>query len=298
MVAKVYEPMLELPEEGLPADRRLLWRLAHFLLFLAAGLVIFNLDSSYIDLFPTNNSTAFKIIVPAGFLGVALLCRRSRQARAYWPLAYACFVASAAILFAWLLIDLDDWLLARLGLALGSDAGMAVSKVAEVVLMVVPILLLSRVAGWDLGSLYLRRGRLAFGLVAGGLILMNYAVTALAVAGNTTGHLERLLPALPWMVLFAFANGFMEELWFRGLFLGRLAPFLGDNGALLLTSVVFTVAHAGALYLADAMVWLFLLLLFPLAVGFGWLMQQSRAIWGSTIFHGAADLFWFIIFGF
>lgn len=81
-------------------------------------------------------------------------------------------------------------------------------------------------------------------------------------------------------------------------FLGRLAPFLGDNGALLLTSIVFVSAHAGALYLSDAMVGFFLLILFPLAIGFGWLMQQSRAIWGSTIFHAAADLFWFTIFGF
>lgn len=90
----------------------------------------------------------------------------------------------------------------------------------------------------------------------------------------------------------------MEELWFRGLFLGRLVPFLGDNGALLLTSLVFTGAHVGVLNLSDALIGLFLLLIFPLAMGFGWLMQQSRALWGPTTFHAAADLFWFIIFGF
>lgn len=273
-------------------------RLAHFLLYLAAGFLVFFFDSSYLRLFPTNDSTLFKVIVPALFLATAFLCRRSPGARAYWPVAYAFFVASAAFLVAWLLRGLGDWALVRLGLASDSEAGMAVLKLVEVALVVAPILILSRLAGWDLGSLYLRRGRLAFGLIAGSLVLVNYAVTALAVASNTTGHLERVLPALPWMLLFSFSNAFMEELWFRGLFLGRLAPFLGDNGALVLTSIVFVAAHAGALYLSDAMVGLFLLIIFPLAIGFGWLMQQTRALWGSTIFHAAADLSWFIIFGF
>lgn len=272
--------------------------LALFLLFLGAGFVVFVLDSSYIRLFPTNESTAFKALVPTVFLGAALLFRRNARTRAYWQVTYAFFVAAAAFLVAWLFENVDGWLLTSLRLAPESAAGLALEKVTEVVLVVTPILLLSRLVGWDLGSLYIRRGRLAFGLTVGFLVLMNFGATALAVAANTTGHMERLLAELPWMLLFAFSNAFMEELWFRGLFLGRMTPLIGDGGALLATSLVFTASHMGALYLSDALLVLFLVLLFPLALGFGWLMQQSRAIWGSTIFHGAADLFWFIIFGF
>lgn len=47
---------------------------------------------------------------------------------------------------------------------------------------------------------------------------------------------------------FSLINAFMEEIWFRGLFLRRLEPALGAAGALLLTTLAFGTSHLFATY--------------------------------------------------
>jgi membrane protease YdiL (CAAX protease family) len=82
----------------------------------------------------------------------------------------------------------------------------------------------------------------------------------------------------------------MEELWFRGIFLKKFEPFLGSVLSLVLTSVVFTLAHIGATYADGFGLLRFLALLFPLSLAWGYVMQKTDSIWGSVLFHAGADL--------
>jgi membrane protease YdiL (CAAX protease family) len=103
---------------------------------------------------------------------------------------------------------------------------------------------------------------------------------------------------LPWWLMFSLANGFMEELWFRGLFLQRLQPIIGAGGAVWMTSIWFGITHVFALYVSGIGALVFVILVFTLGIAFALLMQKTKNIWGATLFHAASDFHWFIAFGF
>ena len=100
--------------------------------------------------------------------------------------------------------------------------------------------------------------------------------------------MERIIPWLPWILIFVLANGAMEEVLFRGLFLGRLEPFFGRFGANIMVAVVFTLIHGAVTYTVDN--YFFLAVLFPLALAWGYIMQRTDSIWGSILFHAGMDI--------
>jgi len=99
---------------------------------------------------------------------------------------------------------------------------------------------------------------------------------------------RRLLGWAPWILTFVLANGFSEELMFRGLFLKKFEPLLGAPLAHVLIGFVFAVGHAGVTYTADILV--FVAITFVFALIWGYLMQKTGAVWGSALFHAGADL--------
>src|SRR5205823_9128599 len=78
------------------------------------------------------------------------------------------------------------------------------------------------------------------------------------------------------------ANGFMEELIARGLFLKKFQPFLGTFLSNLVTAIVFSIAHVGVTYSSDLLTFLVVLFVFALLAGF--LMQKTDALWGFGTF--------------
>ena len=82
----------------------------------------------------------------------------------------------------------------------------------------------------------------------------------------------------PWIVFFVVSNGFMEELVFRGLFLGRYEPLIGKWLTVLSTALAFTLAHMQVTYAPD--LWCFLLVLLGLSIAWGWLMQKTEQFVG------------------
>ena len=130
-------------------------RLALFLIFLACGILVFPLASNYYSLFPTNASTLYKTAVPVLFLGAGLLLRHNERLHDYWRIAYAFFVASTANLLVWLV---GTWLFRLVDAPADPLAEMAVNKLSEATVIIVTILVLTRLAGWKLGDLYIRRG--------------------------------------------------------------------------------------------------------------------------------------------
>ena len=175
-----------------------------------------------------------------------------------------------------------------------TNQGLAIGKLYDALLVVIPIIVLIKISGADLGSLFLKKGNLKWGLGIGALVLFNFLTSALIFYGPGYSP-AKLGSAIAWGAVFAFSNGFLEELWFRGLFLKRLVPLIGVAGAVLLTSVWFASIHVLAVsYLPSTVIPIFLINTFTLGLACGILMLKTDSIWGAVMVHGAADLFLFI----
>ena len=226
-------------------------------------------------------------------LGAALLARRSDAGRQYWQLLYAFFAGGAAVLLSTLF---GERLIEALPVIPVSSAWIAFAKASEGLWRVAAILLLMAAGGIDPRSLYLARGRLGLGLAIGVAGFVVCAALAFFPLLSQAGGWEKLVSLAPWILLFVLANGFAEELLFRGLFLKQYEVFLGKGLSNLLAASVFTLLHVRVTYVSELAV--FLLVLFPLALLWGWLMQKTGSIWGSALFHAGADcLLIFGIFG-
>ena len=181
-----------------------------------------------------------------------------------------------------------DWGLFLFGLTTKTPAGIAVAKFSQASVIVVALLVTVRLSGEKLGSLNLRKGRLLFGLSVGLIAAAICLLLTLQQPGIRSLGASPLLSLTPWILLFIISNAFMEELLFRGLFLGRYEALVGGWPAILSTALAFTLAHMQGRYAPDIIV--FMMVLLGLSIAWGWLMRKSNSLWGSVVFHAGADL--------
>jgi membrane protease YdiL (CAAX protease family) len=260
-------------------------------LFLACGLLVFVVFSHYYPVFSGLTDIAGRVAVALVFLVAALLSRRSARFRQYWRAWFAFFTACVAISLDYYL-GLSRWLLPALRIAADSPAGWAIDKLESSGLSILVVLLLTLASGENLASLYLRRGNLRLGLIVGlGVFVVVIASAIPVTEGFFNGQnlsWRRILPWAPWVLIFCLANALNEELLFRGLFFGRLQPFLGRFAVNLLIAIPFTLMHTGVEYTANLLI--FVGMLFPLSLAWGWLLQKTDSLWGSVLFHAAMDI--------
>jgi membrane protease YdiL (CAAX protease family) len=260
-------------------------------LFLACSLLVFVVFSHYYPMFSGWIDVAGRIVVASILLVAALLSRRSERTRPYWRVWFALATACIAISVDYYL-GLSKWLLPALRIAADSPAGWAIDKLESSALSILVVLLLTLACGDGLRSLYLRRGKLRLGLAVG---LIAFVVVIASAIPVTEGFFNgqnlswgRMLPWTPWVLIFVIANALNEELLFRGLFFGRLEPFLGRFATNLVIAIPFTLMHTGVEYTASLLV--FIGMLFPLSLAWGWLLQKTDSLWGSVLFHAAMDI--------
>ena len=273
-----------------------LQRTGLFLLFLVCGFAIFVFGSNYFEIFPTNRNLTYNLVLSVLFLVVALWLKRTKHWNRYWRIAFGFFIASIAFPVTSLLSRGSAVVLGWFNVTVATPQGIAIAKVYEMFLVVIPILLLTKLSGADLGSIYLKRGNWKPSLGIGALLFFNFALSALLFFSDRYSSMDILGSVIVWGLVFSFANGFMEELWLRGIFLKQFEPLLGVGGSVLLTSIVFAAMHAGVVYLTPAAVPFLLAYALTLGIGCGILMMKTGNIWGAMLIHAAADLFGLIAF--
>ena len=216
------------------------------------------------------------------------LARNKPRFQKYWQVLFGLFTLITASSLDYIF---GIYLIKQLGITDVTPAGWAIQKMNEFVVVVGTVLILNKLGGLDLKSLYIQRGNIRLGLIIG------LSTFLLAVAGsipmatlfnaqNLT--VARILPWVPWILIFVLANATMEEVLFRGLFLKKLAPFFGKFTANLLVATIFTLIHGFTSYSADNLI--FVAILFPLALAWGWVMQKTEGVWGSILFHAGMDI--------
>jgi membrane protease YdiL (CAAX protease family) len=272
----------------------LLKRAGWFLVFFICESAVFIFGSNYFDVFPTNHHLTYNLATCAVFLVSALVLKRSERWNRYWLVAFAFFVASLAFPSTLLTIDWINNLMVRFSLTPDTTSGIAVGKVVEVILVVVPILVLTRLSGSDMGSVFLRRGNLKLGLGVGTLVFFFLVPASFMFAAQRFTSVDTLVSAVLWGLVFSFANSLMEELWIRGIFLKRFKPLIGSHRSIWLTAMIFALMHGFAFYFEPAALVFYVLNTLALGLACGYLMMKTDSIWGAVLIHAASDFFLFI----
>lgn len=237
---------------------------------------------------PVNNYL-WRLGVSVILLVLALLARRSKRFEKFWQLLFAMFILSTALLLDWVF---GKFLYNSLHLSDAEPIGWMYEKLHEVVLIVCVIIVFNKLAGNSLGSIYIQKGNLKLGLLIGGIAFLVLVAGSIPMAellfkGNGL-TVARVLSWAPWVLIIVLANSTLEELLFRGLFLRKLEPFFGKFLSNFLIALVFTVLHKGSTYTSSE--YIFLVILTPLALVLGWVMQKTDSVWGSILFHAGMDI--------
>ena len=252
-------------------------------LFLVVGGLIGG--SAYVAFLPAQLRVILRVAMPIITLVIWLILVRSDQSQEYRELAAAFFAVSLGLLIAHFIGNLP---LQYLNLSPATIKGMAVAKFSDTLPIILSILILHFSLGGKAEGLFLKPGGTKVGLVSSivGVAIM-LAIAALQALGLGLDW-ARLSSALPWILVFVFSNAFLEELWFRGLFLKKLEPLTGQLAAILLTSLVFGFVHISSTYVIDILK--FVGVTFGLGVLWSWLMYKSNSIWPAVLIHAAADV--------
>ncbi len=259
-------------------------RLGLFVLLTICGFLIFALTMTFVPLLPVwaNYTVRAGLLIIFGTLWWVV--RDKHLVNRFRPVFFAYFTAVFSPSLGFFLADPA---LKLLGLTTQTPVGIAMAKFLQASLIVIGILTVTKLCGEDLASLYIRKGRLQLGLSVGFISAAACLVLSLLQPAVRALGTARLMSLAPWVLLFVVCNAFMEELLFRGLFLGRYEPLMGKWLAILSTGLAFTLAHMQVTYTHG--MWGFLLVTFGFAIAWGWLMQKTGSLWGSVLFHAGAD---------
>jgi membrane protease YdiL (CAAX protease family) len=255
-----------------------------FLLLLVVGLLVYSVGG-YLASIPQGARTVVKTTLPLLLLLAVWACGRVERFRPWRPTALAFFAASCGFLLAWVL---SPHLLGLFGITPDRLPGIALTKLSESVLVAAGVLVAAHAGGMRRADLYLGFGRVRVWAPIGGAAFAVFLVIFLLLATNQGRSPGELAAAAPWILVFIFANAFMEELHFRGLLLQPFEGRLGRGAANLCVTVLFTLVHAPVQYAPDLAI--FLTVLFVLAWLWGALIQRTEALWGAVLFHAGADL--------
>lgn len=221
-------------------------------------------------------------------LVLVFICSRLPRLQKYKPLMTGLLILAVVVSIEFIM---GRYIQNNLGVSDATPKGWAWIKLNEGFIVICTVLVLNKAAGGSLGSLYIQKGKLKLGLLIGiGTFLLaaagSFPMATLFKAQDLT--VARVIPWIPWLLIYVLANAAMEELTFRGLFLQKLQPFTGKLLANFLVALVFTGLHATVNYSADNLI--FVAVTFPLALLWGYIMQKTDSIWGSILFHAGMDI--------
>ena len=164
------------------------------LIFLITGSVIMLVFNPWTPLLDQTFDLSGRVIIVVLLIFTLLLLRKSERLQVYWQVIYGLLVLVAAV-------SMDRvislWLIQGVGLSDSSPQGWAALKLVEVIVVVAMVILLTRVAGSSLGSIYIQKGNLKFGLsvgIAAFVLSAAFAIPMAALFNARDLTLNRILP--------------------------------------------------------------------------------------------------------
>lgn len=220
----------------------------------------------------------------------SIILKSKPPLKAYSSIFFAYAIALAAISVDFY-VPSSLWLLERTHVSIDSPLGIALDKLDSTLIIVLIIVLFTRLNTDHLGSIYLKKGNLKKGLIIGSIPFFIVSIGSYFMAqlfGATELNVEKIIVWLPWIFLFILGNALNEELLFRGLFLGKIKPYVGSGLAHISLILPFVFHHIGVSYTHDAL--MFLTYLIPLAFLWSYLILKTDSLLASVLFHAATDI--------
>ena len=126
--------------------------------------------------------------------------------------------------------------------------------------------------------------QLMIGLVGVGLGILEYIILTPEPLITELTWQTAWLPAL----IIALSTGFVEEFIFRGV-LQKVSVEMFGGWGIVYVSFLFAILHIGFLS------WVDVVLVFAIALFFGWIVHRTRSIFGVVLCHGIINIVLFII---
>jgi len=252
------------------------------------GIGLFVFGNPYFHVWPTNGSIPYYIALMVIFLAASVALRlekvKARLPQA-WRITYSFFMATAAML----VLRTGVLNLPRTA-AMSPMQDLAIDKFSQFLAIVPVLLILAFVAGIRPRSLFIRAGRLKGSLLFGGISFVVFGAIAFLVQPDLSSTLASLPSAVPWLLIFAFSNAIMEEMWLRGIFLKGFEPLIGRWLAILVTAIIFGAAHYNATYAFPGGPLVFAGVNIVLGFVGAWAMMKYDSLIGPVLFHAGYDL--------
>lgn len=269
------------------------------ILLTLVGVLVY-IFAGYNNIPDDNVRIAIKIFVPI-ILSIPIAIFEMKKLRLYRDITIGFFSISIGLLLARFL---GTWYSYIPGITPGSIEEAALAKFAEVLPIVIPVIIISIAIGTgpvrELKHLSIVGGNIPKSILLV-IIFTPLAIIQFLLMGGlaVTVTLETIISWMPWFLLFAISNAFMEELIFRGLFLKKYENLFGDRIALIQTSFIFAIFHIAILSGVGLEIAIsFLMFIFVLGLAWGYMVQKTDSIWGAVIAHMIADILLLItVFG-
>ena len=260
-----------------------------FLLLLMCGISLPSLSGLLVfpfSIVPTGLTLVYSIILSFVFLISAIFLCSRKNLKDYWQVFFAFFIASFAIFFDFLVNIPSDTM-----------NGLVVDMLVSTSIIVSIIILLTRIFGNTLSSIFLKKGNIKLGMIVGLTGFFIFALTSIPAAEylfqGQNLNLNKVLSWMPWIIPIVLLNGVREELMYRGLFLKKFETKLGLKTSNLLQAIIFSLSHsvAGVGFNAyTPLIWILVIFTFSLGLVWGYIMQRTDSILGSILFHAGTDI--------
>jgi membrane protease YdiL (CAAX protease family) len=250
----------------------------------------------------------FLLGLAALLLTVAVLTRRSQNLSSYWEIPFAFFVFTIAgfagdvnispLQQGFVRYVLHETPSANNPLA-STVLGTVLVQLFSTLSIVLPIILLTKVSGSNLKSVFIdkARNRWALGVgIIGFLVFYLFSASGRAQRffPNNGVPPSRFLALTPALIVLVLCNGLREEVWFRALFLKKYGTFLSPLSSNMLAAIIFASFHVQVTYTPALLP--FLGIAFVSGLFYGYLMQKSGSVLASAIFHAGMDIPIFLVY--
>ncbi|MCX6655314.1 MAG: type II CAAX endopeptidase family protein [Candidatus Bathyarchaeota archaeon] len=255
-----------------------------FILFAVYGIVAIGPLQWYNISISEELRVIIKTGVPLVSLVFALFLRHYSRFREYWKVIFGFFVAGIAFLFQWGVFQFLTFP--------STIESIVFEKLTAALLIITPIIVLTKLSGDNLGSIYIKKGKIRSGLIVGiaafALFTISAVPTTISIFDAKNINSNIILVWAPWILVFVLANAFLEEFMYRALFLKRYEAFFGPKISNLLQAIIFCTIHLSVSYSPEPN--LFVILTFILGLAWGYLMQKTNSLLGSVLFHAGTDI--------
>ena len=255
-------------------------KLLSYILTFFTVLAVFMLNITFSSKIPETILIVIRILLIVIFFIAWQLFHKNKQ-KYVSDLAFTLMVINIAFLITSLFTS-ELW-----NLDLKNAKGIALAKFSDSFFICFVLILSFLIAGYELKDLYIAKGRLVVGIIIGfsAFVLMGFFAIYNA---KQSIELTFLTKNLVWILLFVIANGFMEELLFRGIFLKQLNISFRPIWSITLTALVFGISHMQVTYTPDVLIFVGIVSI----LGFIWglLMYYTNSLIASVLFHAGADL--------